>query len=58
MNIQQKELWIKYAKRFKLKSLEQVEQMETILKQQYDTRKFYISDIRKNEYWTVKEERK
>ena len=57
MNTKQKLLWLKYAKKFKLKSLEQVEQMEEILKQQFDTRKFYISDIGKNEYWSVKEKR-
>lgn len=55
MNIKQKQLWLKYTKRFKLKSLEEVEQMEEILKQQYDSRKFYIQDIGKNEYWSVKE---
>lgn len=55
MNIKQKKLWLRYAKKFRLRSLEQVELMESILEQQYDTRKFYISDIGKNEYWTVKE---
>jgi len=55
MNIKQKKLWIRYAKKFKLRSLEQVEQMEEILKQQFDYRKFYISEIGKQEYWTVKE---
>lgn len=55
MNIKQKQLWLKYAKKFRLKSLEDVEQMEEILSQQFDTRKFYIEDIGKNEYWSVKE---
>ncbi len=57
MNIKQQERWLKYAKKFKLRSLEQVEQMEEILKQQFDRRKFYISDIGKNEYWSVKEKK-
>ena len=58
MNIKQQERWLKYARRFKLKSLEEVEAMEEILKMNYDHRKFYIQDIGKNEYWTVKEESK
>ena len=40
---------------FGAKSLEEVELMESILEQQYDNRKFFIEDIGKNEYWSVKE---
>lgn len=55
MKINQKLRWLRYMKRFKLKSLEEVELMESIVEQEYDKRKFFIQDIGKNEYWSVKE---
>ena len=57
MNKERKRLWLKYAKKFKLRSLEEIEKIENILDKKYDNKKFYIQDIGKNEYWSVKETR-